>query len=261
MSLYSINRTPSSETELDKHSLFQSGIKISADRSKISPFLPYPQLRRHDSGEEQQTIDLLYRNEKVYASGHGCAGTWETGISNQRPFFISAEPLPWFETPSVTSELIISDPSNRNAEKSVKIPLQLLAYKTGFEKGIMLMSEMLEGYEEWIENLMPEIDNLSGKNSETASDNLKRCKESLKRMRTGISLLKENENSEISKAFRLTNRAMLMQALQSGIEKRAWRFDGKSKRSFYDRNYEEISLESDQAKQRAWSLSRLHFFL
>jgi len=256
-----VNRTPSSELELDQHSLFQSGIKITSDNQESSPFLPYPQSSRHDGGQEQSSMDLLYRNEKIYATGHGCAGTWETGLKNLPPSYISAEPLPWYETPSVTSELIISSPGEHSSVKSVKIPLQLLADESKCREGILLMEEMINGYRGWIESLEPEIHKLSLENSEAAESHIERCRKAFERMKSGLDLLKKDENSDISIAFRLANKAMLMQALQSGLEKRTWRFDSKSKRSYHDRDYKEMPLDSELASMRNWRPFQIAFFL
>ena len=38
---------------------------------------PYPDVEQPDSDDEEQSIALLYRHQRTFAIGHGCAADWD----------------------------------------------------------------------------------------------------------------------------------------------------------------------------------------
>jgi len=91
-------------------SLFQASFDVAFEREDAREcILPYPRAELASPDEEEQTLDLLYRDFETYAIGHGCASDWsidEGGIAARRVFGIA---LPSFETSSITPDIRRAD--------------------------------------------------------------------------------------------------------------------------------------------------------
>jgi hypothetical protein len=79
--------------------LFQMGFTVTAAEDLVIE--PYPEVELPDRDDEEQSIDLLYRNKRTYAIGHGCAAEWEGGGGAPVPY-VRAVALPAYEVVSLT---------------------------------------------------------------------------------------------------------------------------------------------------------------
>lgn len=254
-----VNRTAEIHGEIDQLSIFQAGLKIYFEKGE-SPFLPYPEPVKMNDEFENLSLALLNRNEKIYCAGHGCAGIWEVRSDISPPDFVSAEPLPVYEIPSVTPELSLHK-SNKSGKEILSIPIYVFAFENKIDEAFEILQIMLDGYEEWINSLEMQRNSLEKIHKETAGKNIEQCRLALERMKSGLSLLKNDPSSKISEAFRFANRAMLMQGLQSSIKKRDYVYDKENRRAGFSGDYSEISLESDEAISRRWRPFQIAFLL
>lgn len=181
---------------------------------KILEYLenPYFEISQSDKFYEEQSLNLLYRNKKTYAIGHGVSVVCEVD-KNTNKGYIKTDFMPIYEVPKL----------NFNIEEIKSISDKVLSMKNlsdlssyGKEKIILLLEQFINAYSNWIKSLEKEIDELDNKYKRTAERHINKCKIACDRMNIGIKTLKENEN--VFKAFQLTNRAMYMQRLHSKLQ-------------------------------------------
>lgn len=198
------------ETENIKNEdcFFQVSFSISADEKC---FCPYKAASAKTDKEDEKSNLLLFRKKKTFAVGHGCSPSWndsdETFTSS-----ITTNAIPSYEIkPIVPNEL-----------KSVELKMFDLSDLSGKDITTNLVKLNSE-YESWINEQevkakkefkdLPEFLN-------TANRHIESCRLCLSRMKQGVQLL--NTNEKVNRAFKLMNRAMLLQQLNYSIETRNW---------------------------------------
>lgn len=160
--------------------------------------------------EDYLSNQLLYREVRNYAIGHGCATDWDD----------SSEVVKWIETtifPSYEVKPIV--PSTISG-----VTLEMLKFgpKGNFENSISELYLMCTRYEEWISKL--EKEEVPERHKITALRHIKNCRDCLLRMRKGVALLQNDE--KVRTAFQYMNLAMLMQQLHYNLPLQSWEDDG-----------------------------------
>lgn len=202
-----INKNKSGRENIrNEDCFFQVSFSVSAVENC---FFPYKSASSKTDQEDEKSNKLLFRKKKTFAVGHGCSPAWaddDSEIVNT----ILTEAIPSYEIkPIVPNEL-----------KSVALKMydmSDLATSEITSKLIQLNSE----YEEWIDKQEAIAkEELKDEFFDTAMRHIGSCRACLKRMEEGVQLLKTN--STVSRAFKLMNRAMLLQQLHYGIDTRNW---------------------------------------
>jgi hypothetical protein len=185
---------------------FQVSFSVSASEEC---FCPYKLAASKTDQDDEKSNQLLFRKKKTFAVGHGCSPAWVDDDS-QTVNAITTEAIPSYEIkPIVPNEL-----------KSVELKMfdmSDLAKGDITSNLVQLNSE----YEKWIK----EQEGIAKKELKddflkTAMRHIESCRACLKRMKEGVELLKSNP--KVNRAFKLMNRAMLLQQLHYGIEIRNW---------------------------------------
>jgi hypothetical protein len=193
---------------------FQVGFKASVESGMTIP--PYPSPTTPDSTDsEEASIALLYRNRMTFAVGHGCAANWEE-TGGRTANWVSADPMPTFEVPSLTPDILVLGPDG--AQRPLQVSMHELA--EGTDVGNEQVSAVLNAYGDWIADRQRDIDDLEERYRDAARDNLKDCADALARMRAGWALAQSDKHPTAQRAFRLANRAMLRQQLRSRLPRR-----------------------------------------
>jgi hypothetical protein len=185
---------------------FQVSFSVTANEKC---FCPYKAASSKTDKDDEKSNQLLFRKKKTFAVGHGCSPSWN---DNDMDFTdkITTEVIPVYEIkPIVPNEL-----------KSVELKMFDLSDLSGKEITTNLVKLNSE-YETWI-NEQEKIanDELKDELLETALRHIESCRLCLKRMKEGVEVLKSNE--KVNRAFKLMNRAMLLQQLHYSIETRNW---------------------------------------
>ncbi|MGA3539034.1 helicase-related protein [Micromonosporaceae bacterium DT194] len=191
--------------------LFQMGLCVEPQGGLM--VTPYPDTGQDEPDEEEESIDLLYRNQRTFAIGHGCAANWAAGPGD-RATAVWADPLPAYEVPSLTPDVYVSD--GNGSRRRLAISMQELA--SGSDAGSEQIQALLNLYEGWILTREGEIDSLVERFRPAARRHMHLCREALDRMRHGWHLATSDPIA--IRSFRLMNHAMLIQQIRSNFGRR-----------------------------------------
>lgn len=199
--------------------LFQMGFSISANGTLSIE--PYPEAEEPENGEEEQSIELLYRHKHTYAIGHGCAAEWggsqEPTCTN--PQWVQAVTMPAHEVLSLTPNVYLTDEAgnyildDNGNRTTVTASMQALA--AGTPEGRDQVETILRLYEEWIAKQKKLIPDLPVKFHAAAARHMERADEALMRMKAGWRLVLSDDTA--SRAFQWANEAMLYQQIRSNF--------------------------------------------
>lgn len=192
--------------------LFQVGFTVTP-RAGLS-IEPYPAADRGGLDEEDQSIELLYRNRQTFAVGHGCAAGWDApgGAAASR---VRAEPLPAYEVASLTPDVYVTGAAGRRE----KLTVSMAALAAGTPEGRQQVEAVLRRYAEWIAGQELAVPGLPPRLQPAARRHLGLCAGALGRMRAGWELAQSDPVA--SRAFRWANEAMLYQQVRSRLGLRA----------------------------------------
>lgn len=186
----------------DEDCYFQVHFDLSSDQG----FPAIPETEKLINDNDYLSNQMLYRNVKTYAIGHGCAAKWDENKSPVKR--ISTSVFPVYEMkPIVPSQI-----------KGVSLDMYKMSDLGNKEESINELKSLCDKYEEWINELSKSVSTISDK--DTANRHIDNCKRCLKRMQEGVELLKTN--SDVLLAFQLMNRAMLLQQLHYNLPLQKW---------------------------------------
>jgi hypothetical protein len=188
----------------DDDCYFQCGFGLS-DADGGACMLEYPERRLSGDGnaaadevEEERLLALLYREQRVFAIGHGCAAEWTTQEGG-RTREVLTEVLPRHEI----------FPLNFDA-RGLLLPMGLLAYANDQEILGSCLS-LADTYEDWINKRAAEV---PAEHLGAGERQIQKCKDCLRRMREGIEAL--STNADAMQVFRWMNEAMQKQGVHYG---------------------------------------------
>ena len=177
-------------------SLFEARLECVVESGEL---VEYPRVDPSLLTQEEQELELQYREQRIYAVGHGAAANWN--VKPGRDARIWSEFMPEAEVPMMTVDTGGDDAVLRLARLAEAPMLDELA---GFT----------EGYADWIagqQRIAAELRN--GTEQDTAKRICERMRIALDRMRGCIELLRSDPLA--AESFRLANRAMFDQMRQA----------------------------------------------
>lgn len=253
-----VNRT-GGNTSLDQHSLYQTTFEASVVTPDsdwhILSYPTSPDMVASDEtwNDEEASIALLYRNTATYATGHGCAADWQHDPARDRARCVIAAPLPAFETPSVTPNVVDSN------GREIQVSMAALAGLVPGDDGFHAVEKVVSLYEEWIGAQEAQIQELPPQHRAAANRHIVTCREAAARMRSGLAYLRSD--SLALKAFQLANQAILSQQARSRTEPRHAAFDEKATRFVFDEPYTEPDLLVLGTGRGNWRAFQIAFLL
>ena len=195
--------------------IFQPEIRIKTEENSFV-FHEYSGVTDFSTlDEEEQSLELQYRNKKVYGTGLGTSVNWDIDDCGNGELF--SDFFPKVEVPQMDFEL----PAKYRIEKKT-LSMRYLSDLCNATERINLLNEFVESYKSWIDELTEKLKTIDekykGKYHEIAQKNIEGCLKSYRRMKCGLESL---EKSEIKmNAFLLANRAMFMQRVHLELQKR-----------------------------------------
>ena len=162
--------------------------------------------------EEEQSLELQYRNKYVYGTGLGTAVDWK--INENGEGVIRNDFFPEFEVPSMDFEL----PKSCGVSGKT-LSMKYLSDLDETEKNVKIrnLESLVNAYSVWIDELVVRSHLLEPRFAKAADRNLKGCRDACERMKNGIRILEKDDMAW--DAFQLANRAMFMQRVQLAIQK------------------------------------------
>lgn len=191
--------------------LFQMGFTLAAVNGLTIE--PYREIEQPDRDDEEQSIDLLYRNKRTYAIGHGCAADWGDDTEQTVPW-VRSTPMPAYEVVSLTPNVYVTDASGQRT--SVMISMEALARNTG--QGREQVETVLRLYDEWITEQEGLVSSLLPRFRRAAARHMELCRSALERMLTGWRMV--GSDPVATRAFQLANEAMFFQQVRSRFDVR-----------------------------------------
>ena len=187
----------------DADSYFQPKLRVEA-ASGESAFVHRPGVDVPTTDEDVESHKLLYRGAVSMATGHGAAVGWDEDPDEpRRASAVWTCVIPRFEL-----ELSDSNPAIPTEE------LRMINFvQASREESLAALHRLSSQYEDWIAEIEQRIASLDLSIQTTASRHIARCRDAAKRINSGINLL--GSDSDVWEAFRITNRAMLMQRARS----------------------------------------------
>ena len=180
-------------------SLFEARIECVVEGGKL---VEYPRVDPSLLTEEEQELELQYREQRIYAVGHGAAANWNVGPG--RAARIWSDFMPEAEVPMMTV--------NTGGGDAV-LGLVRLA-KLGDAPMGDALERFVDGYADWVAGQRRAASELPGNGERAAADRIcDRMSVALGRMRGSIQMLRTDPIA--AESFRLANRAMLDQMVQA----------------------------------------------
>ena len=238
---------------IDESCLFQAELEAWVEPEGNPPrILPYP-TGVETTDEEELGLELLYRSCRVFAVGHGCSADWICSQGSERASKVLAVSFPVVEVPNVTPEVRAADGSH------VSVSMSALAGLDPEDDGFTPLETVVDLYERWIEGRAHEAGKLDRVFAGVASKNLDRCRSAARRMREGLSLLRSD--ATVLSAFRLANKAILIQQIRSRRTPRTIGFEPKSQRYTFAEPFQDPEPIAVGAGQGQWRPFQIAFQL
>jgi hypothetical protein len=242
--------------------LFQTHFEVGL-QGPGAKFLPYPEshVRFEELTAEEQNLELLYSDQPIWGTGHGCAVAWDGDQPSAPPPRLRAEVLPAVETPSMTPD--ITDETGTPLRVFLHDLIQLPENKD--QGGWATLKKLRDLYKAWIEKRQKEVEQkVPEKYREAAGENIQACKDILARITEGIRLLEDGE--PVRRAFELANHAMLLQSLATKkLERRPLVWQGQHVKPEGDHSNPERLFEELRSKDEdslpSWRAFQIAFLL
>ncbi|MCA1292221.1 helicase [Paenibacillus sp. alder61] len=232
------------------NSFFQPKILIDSKINKGLKFECYSNREYSDNGDlEEKGLDLLYRNKKVYATGHGVSTDWKVTDTGEGEIW--SDFMPIYEVPQM--DFNIKDTRVDSSTFSMKFLSDL--DKTEKSKKISLMKNLVEAYSSWITEIEKTGLSLDKRYREAVIHHIKECRESCERMYYGLELL--GKSDAVYNAFQLANRAMFMQRIHSAFQ----REDHYPNDEKLHNKLTELNYYNEDDKNHKWRPFQLAFLL
>jgi hypothetical protein len=183
-------------TALNQKALF--GVQLSCVVKK-GQLREYPRADFSLLSDDEQELDVRYRDTKIYGVGHGASVNWKSnnGVVDE----VCLDFLPTVEVPQVTADIDVDKQCLQLAFLSGKS-------EPNDENITHYLGKFIHGYEAWIEETQTNS-KLSNQEKKAGHRITSRMRESHTRMQSTLNTLRQSP--DVMHVFKIANRAMLEQ--------------------------------------------------
>lgn len=177
-------------------SLFEVELKCIVGSDVV---FDYPRVNKSLLSDEEKEIELRYKDERIYAVGHGVAVDWKLNKEEQLELF--SEFIPVVEVPQVTTDT--------SGDSSLVLSFDFLVEIETNDSVVENLREYIQEYKYWIAEQQQCASEEQGEDLNTADRIVGNMQVAEERMMRGLALLEHDAVAR--KAFSIVNRAMLAQ--------------------------------------------------
>ena len=178
--------------------LFEARLECAVEAGELAE---YPRVDPALLSDEEQEIELRYRDAQIFAIGHGAAANW--ALEPGRLPRIWSECMPAVDVPDVTTQVGDIDEAVLVMHDIAQAP---------FEAMLDRFDAFVDGYEAWVGRERAAADGFTNCRNAAATRICAQMDAARDRMRGGVELLRRDADAAL--AFRLASRAMLEQMRQ-----------------------------------------------
>ena len=249
VTVFLVNKQEEPDRNRDEAWLFQASLSVEApeDAPDRAIFVQRPpRLRDPLTWAEEHALEMLYRHNGEFATGHGVSVHVEPAPDRMhRAVKVSSRVVPVSEVPQQTAPTLEEEPLLAGltldmSELAALAPKELAAR----------LAPLPDAYADWIARQRARFDDPAadlGLYRDDAVAAMNRCEAALVRIREGIALL--TEDSRAASAFAFANRAMSLQRVRTIF--------AEETRRGGDPKLDEIDVPGN----RSWRLFQLAFVL
>ena len=193
------------------HCLYQPVLRISSSENTFVFVESNTEVDINSMDDEERSLELLYRDKKIYGTGLGVSVDWDidkSGVGNLWSDF-----FPIYEVPPMSFDLPIND-----TVSAEHLSMKYLSDLDLTDKSIKLdaLKCLVDLYKAWVSDLEQTAARLDPRYHSAAAKNITECKRAYERMYSGLTSLGNDANAYA--AFVLANRAMFMQRVHLRIQ-------------------------------------------
>ena len=198
------NRRPEAPPGTDRaeRRLFEARLECVVEAGELAE---YPRVDPALLTDEEQEIELRYRDTHIYAIGHGAAADW--ALEPGRPPRIWSACMPAVDVPLVTTQV--------DGVDDRVLVMQDIAAKGTFRECIPRLEAFVAAYGAWVGRQHAAARRLTAGERAAADRICARMDAAQERMRGGVERLRRDDDAAL--AFRLANQAMLDQMRQHDV--------------------------------------------
>ncbi|WP_445358947.1 DISARM system helicase DrmA [Microbulbifer sp. ANSA005] len=205
VSLFLVNRRPKgddADKAKDQQWLMQPKLQVfGADKGPI--FIAKDFEKDISKDPEIATANLLYRDAKEFATGHGVAAGWDgLNVTRDRASLLFTDFIPNFEVPSLIAQ--------SGAISGLNLDMLELSKCTTPNDLFQAIEPMVLSYEKWVADRKAETQNApfnsTPENIDTSKVLIESCEDAARRMREGLELIRDEKNA--FEAFLFSNHVM-----------------------------------------------------
>lgn len=212
VSLFVVNRRQKleiSNRSKDERWMLQVCMEIAASDDSEAFLARSRTVGIEDDDAEAQAYELLFRDSKEFAAGHGVACNWTLGESRERATKIWTEFIPSCELAGLVAPSDIAG--------NALLDMKELAESRSPKDLVTALTPIVEKYREWIQDQTSKLVgppfNFDAELKSVAIEHLSRCEAAAARMTLGLNILEKDPSS--FEAFLFANRAMWDQRIHS----------------------------------------------
>lgn len=195
----------------DINCIFQPKIMVSSVDNNFTFVETNLYADQSSMDEEECSLELLYRNKKIFGTGLGVAVDWNIDANGNGTLW--SEYFPQAEVPQMSFDLPRND-----AVSTAQLSMKYLSDLDTSDKSQKLsaLKGLVGLYEAWVNNLEAIAGTLDPRYKSAAAGNITECRKAYVRMYGGIQTLETDDHAYA--AFLLANRAMFMQRVHLGLQ-------------------------------------------